>query len=410
MSITEETRQQAEHVRQELSDRGVRILYVNFIGPDGHIGSKCSLTGLEAVHIDDAFLDGIAVNGKLIRGWEHEDEAEWLLLRPELPTVRYPSWTGDHQTAYMMGSFVDFPLDGRACAKRVVDYAQSMGIAPMCGTSACFCLDDARLVKESEPYRLPLAGILADFNIEIATKLHEVGINVEYFQHLGGGYSAADLVPTTFLEALDQHATALWLIRSISMSHGFDIGFASPTGAIPLCDVPVHLSLWNAERDRNLFFDGSDALELSATGKHFIAGILHYFRELTAIIQLSAQSSYAQQWRCTYSASRDDSLVHVPVYLKERKKHDRVGWGKRILFNGFLASCNLHVCASAVMLAGLEGVRNRWNPDEQSDAALLAQAVGETSRASIETLASSNVFRDVLGDGIIDYLLERGRA
>ena len=141
-------------------------------------------------------------------------------------------------------------------------------------------------------------------------------------------------------------------------------------------------------------------MELSVVGKNYIGGILHYFHELTTIIQLSAGTTYSKRWYCGYSSNRDEALVHVPVYLKERKKCDRVGWGKRILFNGFLQSCNLHLCAAAVLLAGLEGVRNHWKPEL---AVMLGQEVKKPCK---ELLKNDNIFRRVMGNEVIDYLLD----
>lgn len=400
MPEQENRMEQVNTIRKALKKNEINVVHINFIGSDGEIYSKCSLTGLEKEHLYTSFLDGVAINGKMLPGWEHVSEAEWLLLIPDLSTIRYLPREFGYGVAFILGSFLDFPLDSRVCVERVVRYAESLACFPMCGTSVCYRLGDPTYFQACKPYQLPLAGNLTDLSIEIARQLHDVGISVEYFQPIGGGHNAVDLVPNTFLQALDQNATARWYIRSMGLKKGLDITFSSPQCTIPVCDIPVHLSLWNMDLNQNLFFDSEDSMELSVVGKNYIGGILHYFHELTTIIQLSAGTTYSKRWYCGYSSNRDEALVHVPVYLKERKKCDRVGWGKRILFNGFLQSCNLHLCAAAVLLAGLEGVRNHWKPEL---AVMLGQEVKKPCK---ELLKNDNIFRRVMGNEVIDYLLD----
>ena len=387
------------NIRQMLDEQGIDMLYMAFIGPDGSICSKCSLTGLDKQHMDDLLLDGIAVNGKMLDGWSDIDEAEWLLLIPDLSTVRSLPRDGDMGYACVLGSLRDFPLDARECAERVVGYAAEMDLVPMCGTSACYRLDGLGISPDGKPYGDLIGEELARFNAQVALDLKESGIPVEYFQLLGRGYTAMDLVPTTFLEGLDNCALAKWYIRSVAAKRGFGIEFGVPELGLPMSAVPVHMSVWNREKNRNLFFDGDDALELSGLAKSFIAGIQRHFDELTAIISLSAGREYDRPWSSSYSEKRDESVMHIPVYLLERKKHDRVGWGKRVLFNGFLPGCNLHICASAVMLAGLDGIANSWVP-EGNDRRKMAIA-----RPDTRVLEEDSIFRQVLGDAIIDYLV-----
>jgi glutamine synthetase len=242
---------------------------------------------------------------------------------------------------------------------------------------------------------------VTEFNIEAVMKLKEMGIHVEYFQQLGEGCSALDLVPSTFLKGLDQCALTRWYVQALAVQKGMEVEFKTPAFTIPMCETSVHFSLWNTERNRNLFFDADDEMELSGTAKHFIAGIMHYFKELTTIMQLSGDRSYPRNWRRFHSASRDEAIVHVPVYLKERKKLDRVGWGKRILFNGFLNPCNLHLCTAAVMLAGLEGVRNKWNPEEEEN------KTEQTAPPDRSIFDGDNIFRKVLGDDYLAFVLRQ---
>ena len=300
-----------------------------------------------------------------------------------------------------MGSFPDFELDPRLCAERVTQYARSMGLIPMCGTSVCY--EVVNVFEDIDAFKIMPFSPLAELNMRIAQHLQDMGINVEYFQPVDKCHHVIDLVPNLFLPALDQNALARWFVTAFCKEEKIDVRYSAPQSLIPICDTAVHMSLWNEDRNRNLFFDAEDEMELSITGKQFIAGILRYYKELTTIIQLSAEKRYSRSWSCSFSDRRDASIIHIPVYFKERKKHDRVGWGKRILFNGFLQDCNLHICASAVMLAGLEGIKNHLDPIDYIDNSL---SIAEADPA---LLSGDNIFRSVLGNEMIDWIMKRER-
>lgn len=396
----EEKLQQLEQMNKAFRDKQIRVVYINFIGPGGQLHSKASLTGLEKEHMDVSFIDGVGVNGRLIEGWDKYEEAEWLLMIPELDTLKYTSLEEKDHSAFLMSSFLDFPLDSRQCVSKVVKYANKKGLKPMCGIGICYEIMDDTCGGGNGVYKILPGSMMAEFNMEMATKLFKSGVKVEYFQPMGEKHNGLEFVPTDFLTSLDNAAIAKWYIEAVANSKKMKVKFSNPQYKIPMCEVPIHMSLWNLEGTRNLFFEEHDEMELSALGKSFIAGVLKYFKELTTIIALSSGRKYEMLWKSNYADSRNEAIIHVPVYMKERKKHERIGWGKRILFNGFQNGCNLHICSAAVLLAGIEGVSNNWNPADYASNSV------EIDKPNKEILRGPNVFREVMGDEIIDFLLE----
>ena len=90
---------------------------------------------------------------------------------------------------------------------------------------------------------------------------------------------------TQLCNAADKASLFKTGVKEILARHGLVTTFMAKWSLdYPGCSGHLHQSLWNLEGDTNLFADESDALGMSQTMKHYIAGQIAAMPEMMAFI------------------------------------------------------------------------------------------------------------------------------
>jgi glutamine synthetase len=123
----------------------------------------------------------------------------------------------------------------------------------------------------------------------------------------------------------------------------------------------VHQSLWKG--DTNVFFDAKGYALLSQTAKYYIGGLLKHAPALLAICAPDHQLLSPPGARLRgagepgYSQRNRSAAVRIPVYSTSPK-------AKRIEFRCPDPSTNPYLCFAALLMAGLDGIKNKIDPGE----------------------------------------------
>jgi glutamine synthetase len=121
------------------------------------------------------------------------------------------------------------------------------------------------------------------------------------------------------------------------------------------------VSLWKSS-DQNVFYEGKEEYgQLSQTGRYYIGGLLEHAAALslfTAPTPNSYRRLAADGKKIGWSATRRDCLVFVP-YAKKNIKET-----KRVVYSGADPSANPYLAYSAVVAAGLDGIKNKIDPGD----------------------------------------------
>ncbi|MCV0022278.1 glutamine synthetase, partial [Mobiluncus curtisii] len=114
--------------------------------------------------------------------------------------------------------------------------------------------------------------------------LEECGISVEFSHHEGGpGQNEIDLRSVDALSCADNLVTTREAVEDLAEVKGLLATFMpKPDIDFPGNGMHVHFSLW--EGDQNAFYDPAAADHLSIVGRQFTAGLLHYAKEISAIV------------------------------------------------------------------------------------------------------------------------------
>jgi glutamine synthetase len=200
---------------------------------------------------------------------------------------------------------------------------------------------------------------------------------------------------------------------------------------VPLLDpsqagngVHLHISLLDAG-GRSLLYDASRACCLSRLGEQFAAGVLRHARALSALTAaspISAARLTPHRWSagavCLAERNRE-ALLRIPPLVT-------LGGGDaerqlRLEYRGADATANPHLALATILLAGLEGIRERLpappildrDPAELDAADAERYGVGalpSSLEQSLEALAADDTARAWLGPLLYEAYISVKRA
>lgn len=246
----------------------------------------------------------------------------------------------------------------------------------------------------------------ADLRDDICLKLAEVGLEVERSHHEvgSGGQAEINYRFNTMVRAADEILLFKYIVKNTAEEWGKSATFMpKPLFGDNGSGMHVHQSLWSDGKP--LFYDESGYGGLSDTARWYIGGILAHAPSLLAFTNPSINSyhrlvkGFEAPINLVYSAGNRSAAIRVPITGSNPK-------AKRIEFRAPDASGNPYLAFAAMMMAGLDGIRNRTEPLDPIDKDLYELPPEEaknipqlptTLDAALEALENDH-----------DYLLEGG--
>jgi glutamine synthetase len=121
----------------------------------------------------------------------------------------------------------------------------------------------------------------------------------------------------------------------------------------------IHMQLF--QKGKPVFFDEKGYAQLSQTALWFMGGILKHNRALCAFTNPSTNSykrlvpGYEAPTTVGFAQANRSAVVRVPGYAKSPEK-------KRFELRSLDGTCNPYYAYAAVLMAGIDGVKNRIDP------------------------------------------------
>jgi glutamine synthetase len=392
-----------DEVRKLAAAGGAKILDLRFVDLPG-IWQHFSLPVKDLS--DDLFEDGIGFDGSSIRGFQHIQESDMLLIAD--PETAYMDPILEIPTISMICNVFDpltreaYTRDPRHISRKAEAYLKSSGIADISywGPEAEFYIfDDVRFDQSAQcgyyyidssegawntgrvenpnlGYKLrhkegyfpvPPADQLQDLRSEIILKLEEVGVPVEVHHHEVGtaGQGEIDMRFGPLTKMADSLMYYKYIVKNVARKHGKTATFMpKPIFGDNGSGMHCHQSLWKGES--NLFWDEKGYGQISQTAKYYIGGLLKHAAAILAICAPTTNSyrrlvpGYEAPVNLVYSQRNRSAAVRIPVYSKSPKS-------KRLEFRCPDPSTNPYLCFAAQLMAGLDGVQNKLDPGEPID-------------------------------------------
>jgi glutamine synthetase len=396
--------QTASDVLEMIEDDGYEFVDLRFIDLPG-VMQHFSVPAHEVS--EATFTDGLFFDGSSVRGFQGIQESDMLLL-PD-PTTAVEDIFRTHKTLIVY-CYVHDPVTGEAYSRdprnivrKAAAYLKSSGIADtayMGPEAEFFIFDDVRFktTGNSSMYfvdsiegawntdREEIGGNLGnkprskggyfpaspmdhfqDLRSEMVKNIERMGVHVEVQHHEvgSGGQAEIDIRFDTIETIADKLMTYKYAVKNTAYQAGHTVTFMpKPIFQDNGSGMHTHQSLWTDGEP--LFYDENGYGQLSDTARWYIGGLLTHAHAVLAFTNPTTNSfrrlvpGYEAPVNLVYSARHRSASVRIPMSGTNPK-------AKRIEFRVPDPSCNPYLAFAAMLMAGLDGVRNRIEPPDPVD-------------------------------------------
>ncbi|GDY33217.1 type I glutamate--ammonia ligase [Gandjariella thermophila] len=395
---------------------------------------------------EDAISNGVAFDGSSVRGFQQIHESDMLLL-PDLATARIDPFRAEK--TLIVNFFVHDPhtreaysRDPRNIARKAEQYLSESGIADTAyfGPEAEFYMFDSVRFDTTENaafheidsisgwwntgadedggnkgykvkykggyFPVPPTDHYADLRDRIVLNLINAGFSVERAHHEVGTAGQAEINYrfNTLLHAADDLQLFKYIVKNTAWQAGRTATFMpKPLFGDNGSGMHTHQSLW--KDGEPLFHDESGYAGLSDTARHYIGGILHHAPSLLAFTNPTVNSyhrlvpGFEAPVSLVYSQRNRSACVRIPITGNNPK-------AKRIEFRCPDSSGNPYLAFAAMMMAGMDGIKNKIEPPAPVDKDLY-ELPPEEAKDLKQVPASLNAVLDNL-ESDHDFLLDGG--
>jgi len=420
----------ARDVLRMVEEKGIQIIDLKFNDLPG-LWQHFSIPATELLEMDDIvrsiWVDGIGFDGSSIRGFQKIQESDMILI-PD-PSTAIVDPVCEVPTLSLICDIYDplsrkpYTRDPRYIAKKAEKYLRDSGIADTIyfGPEAeFFIFNDVRFdqtensayyyinsdegdwntgrdesgknlgykIRFKEGYfPVPPHDSLQDLRSKIILKMKEAGINVEVHHHevATAGQCEIDMKFDKLTKMADNLLLYKYIIKNMAKKAGMVATFMpKPLFADNGSGMHCHQSLWKG--GTNLFYDKNGYALLSQAAKYYIGGLLKHAHSLMAFCAPTTNSykrlvpGYEAPVNLVYSQRNRSAAVRIPMYTDNPKS-------KRIEFRPPDPSCNGYLAFSAMLMAGLDGIKNKIDPGAPLDKDLFE--MGKEELEKIPTVPGS---------------------
>lgn len=391
-----------ENVLALIQEHEVKFIDLRFTDTKG----KEQHITIPAHQIDaDFFEDGKMFDGSSVAGWKGINESDMVML-PEASTAVLDPFTHDStlnircdilEPTTMQG----YDRDPRSIAKRSEEYLRSTGIADtvLLGPEPEFFLfDDVKFDTNMSGSFFKIDDIEAAWNsgsdIKGGNKAHRPGVKGGYFpvapvdssqdirsamclimeemglvveaHHHEVATAGQNEIATRF-NTLTTKADEIQIYKYVvhNVAHAFDktaTFMPKPLVGDNGSGMHVHQSL---SKDGVNLFAGDKYGGLSDTAIYYIGGIIKHARAINAFANPATNSykrlvpGFEAPVMLAYSARNRSASIRIPLVSNPK--------GRRIEVRFPDPAANPYLCFAAMLMAGLDGIKNKIHPGDAMD-------------------------------------------
>ena len=443
-------------IMEMIKENDIRFVDLRFTDPRG----KWQHLTQAIVTVDEESLkEGFMFDGSSIAGWKAINESDMCLM-PDLTTATIDPFFAQ-ATLVLVCDVLEpttgkpYNRDPRSTAKAAIEYMSNQGIGDTAffGPEAeFFVFDDvkfdvqmnrgyyevdssegpyntARDYEEGNPghrpgikggyFPVPPVDSEQDLRSEMLAVMEEMGVEVEKHHHeVAPSQHELGMKFGTLINTADSLQIYKYVVHQVASSYGKTATFMpKPVAGDNGSGMHVHQSIW---KDNEPMFAGSEYADLSETCLFYIGGIIKHARAINAF-----SNSITNRYKrlvpgfeapvlLAYSARNRSASCRIPFVNNPK--------GKRVEVRFPDAASNPYLAFSAMLMAGLDGIKNKihpgeamdqdlyeLSPDELKDIPTVCGSLREALNAldiDREFLTQGDVFDDDQIDAYIDLKME----
>ncbi|MDA3899447.1 MAG: glutamine synthetase family protein [Spirochaetes bacterium] len=377
--------------------------------------------------LEDAVCEGVRFDGATLGGFIRTNEHEMVAL-PDVSTFQILPWRPNEDSVARMfcdiynSEMKPFEEDPRYILRKNLKLAAEQGFTFYTGPEIEFFFfkstEKPELLDRGGYFDLTPLDLAADYRRMTVLTLEKMGIDV-ISSHHEGAYSQheIDLRHEDALTTADNIMTFRIVAKEIAQVNNIYASFMpKPLSHQNGSGMHLHMSLFD-KNETNTFYSETNPHNLSETAGHFIAGLLMHVHEFTAITNQWANSykrfvhGHEAPTHITWSSCLNSALIRVPEMRKGKPD------SMRIELRNPDPSCNPYLVFSAILAAGLDGIKNKYKLEKAlEDHKTTENSKNEQKRdfkklpshlsEALLNLQKSELMRKTLGESVIDKFIE----
>ncbi len=408
--------QSPQEVLNTIKEQDIKIIDLKFIDMPG-IWQHCSFYQNQ---IDESsFTDGVPFDGSSIRGWKAINESDMAMV-PD-PSTAWIDPFMEVPTLSMICSIKE-PRSGqpysrcpRVIAKNALNFLANTGLGDTAffGPEAeFFMFDSVEYGQEmqtgyykvdsseglwntgrSEPggnlgnkirskqgyFPVSPSDSFQDIRTEMLLTMADCGVPIEKHHHevATGGQAELGFKFASLIQAADYLMTYKYVIKNVAKRYGKTVTFMpKPLFGDNGSGMHCHQSIW---KNGQPLFAGDRYAGLSQMALHYIGGLLKHAPALLALTNPTTNSykrlvpGFEAPVNLAYSQGNRSASIRIPLSGGNPK-------AKRLEFRCPDATCNPYLAFAAMLMAGLDGIKNQIDPGEPLDVDIYELSPEELSK------------------------------
>ncbi len=439
---------------KESEARWVDLRFTDTKGKEQHVS-------IPSKEVDEEFFEnGQMFDGSSIAGWKGINESDMILMPDDSTSILDPFT--DEPTVILRCDIVEpstmqgYERDPRSVAKRAEEYLKSTGLGDTAffgPEPEFFVFDDIKWGQDmsgsfvkinSEEadwstgetftdgnmghrprvkggyFPVPPVDSLHDIRAAMCNAMEQMGLDVEVHHHevATAGQCEIGVKFNTMVKKADEVQILKYCVHNVAHAYGKTATFMpKPVVGDNGSGMHVHMSYW---KDGENQFAGDGYAGLSETALYYIGGVIKHAKAINAFSNPGTNSykrlipGFEAPVMLAYSARNRSASIRIP-YVASPK-------GKRVEARFADPIANPYLCFAAMLMAGLDGVKNKIHPGDAADkdlydlpaeeAAEIPQVAGSLREALAalkednEFLTQGGVFTEDMIDAYIDLKME----
>src|SRR5215203_2353351 len=391
----------AKNVMKMIKDNDVKYVDFRFTDPRGkwqHV--TFDVTMIE----EDTFAEGQMFDGSSIAGWKAINESDMNLM-PDPATATIDPFFAETTLSLICDVLEPttgqpYNRDPRGIAKRAESVVKSMGVgdAVFFGPEAeFFIFDDVKY--SAEPYKtgfkvdsnefptnsdteyeggnlghhigfkkgyfpVPPQDTAQDMRSEMLSAMKRMGVTVEKHHHeVGSAQHELGMKFAPMVQMADQMQIYKYCIHQVAQIYGKTATFMpKPIYGDNGSGMHCHQSIWKGGKPT---FGGNKYADLSDTALQYIAGILKHARTINAFTNPTTNSykrlvpGFEAPVLLAYSVRNRSASCRIPLADSPKGKRVEVRYPDPL--------ANPYLAFAAMLMAGLDGIKNKLDPGPAID-------------------------------------------
>lgn len=397
-----------------VKDNNIEFIDFRFCDYNGkwlHISHCADMVG------EEALTKGVAFDGSSVEAWKDINESDMILM-PQLETAFIDPFNSA-TTLVLICDVIEpqtgegYDRDPRDTARKAEKYLKDSGIGDVAyfgpepeffvfedvkygakpygnffeinademPRNSCVKIEGGNMGHRSQPkgayFDLAPLDKGQDLRSEIVDSMRQVGLVPSLHHHeVANAQYEIGFEYSTLTETADNIQKFKYIVQNVSDAYGKTATFMpKPIYQDNGSGMHVHQSIW--KNGKNLFI-GSDHANLSELALYYIGGIIKHARAINAFSNSTTNSykrlvpGFEAPIILAYSAKNRSAAIRIPHVTNEK--------ARRIEARFPDPAGNPYLTCTALLMAGLDGIKNKIHPGEPRNQNLYDLTKEETNK------------------------------